>query len=137
MDHDTVRAWIAAHGIETFSRSSGPGGQNVNKVSTKVLLRVPLTDLEGISEGERARLFERLGSRLSAEGELLIQVQDERSQLLNRELASQRALEVLAQALHRDKPRRATKPTRASKERRLTAKKAASATKRNRRVHDD
>ena len=137
MDAEAVRKWIEDHGEETFSRSSGPGGQNVNKVSTKALLRVPLGSLEGVTEGERLRLFDKLKNKLTTEGDLVIQAQDERSQLLNRELAVERMVHTIVQALHREKPRKKTKPTKASKERRLTAKKITSTTKRNRLVSDD
>ena len=137
MNEATVRKWIEANGVETFSRSSGPGGQNVNKVSTKALLRVSVPALEGISDEERARLLVKLGTKLTSDGDLIVQVQDERSQLLNRELAVERVIRVLEAALHRPKPRRKTKPTKASKERRLSAKKAASETLRNRRVGDE
>ena len=137
MDVQVVRQWIGDHGEVSFSRSSGPGGQNVNKVSTKALLRISLRNLEGISEEERFRLFQKLQGKLTAEGDLQVQVQDERSQLLNREIAVERILHTLVQALHREKPRRKTKPTKASKERRLTAKKMTSQHKGNRVVRDD
>jgi len=137
MDVPAVRKWIEDHGEETFSRSSGPGGQNVNKVSTKALLRVSLAAVEGITDEERLRLQDKLKNKLTSEGDLVVQVQDERSQLLNRELAVERMVDTLVRALHREKPRRKTKPTKASKERRLTAKKIASTTKRNRVVRDE
>lgn len=128
---------LTTHGVETFSRSSGPGGQNVNKVSTKVLLRVSLELLEGLNVDERARVRTALSSRLTPEGELQIQVQDERSQRLNRDLAVERLFGLIERALHRDRPRRATKATRASHERRISAKKIASGHRANRRVSFD
>jgi ribosome-associated protein len=137
MDQEAVRKWIEDHGEETFSRSSGPGGQNVNKTSTKALLRVSIRDLGGISDEERARLLVKLAGKLTADGDLVVQAQDERSQVMNRELAVERVVATLVQGLHRDKPRRKTKPTRASQERRLTAKKVASSHKRNRSVRDE
>ena len=127
MDAETIRAWIRAHGEEAFSRSSGPGGQHVNKTSTRVQLWVDTTILEGVTEEERLRLPSRM----------LVVVQDERSQLTNRELAVERMIERITKALHRERPRRKTKPTKASQERRLTAKKAVSSTKRNRIVRDE
>jgi ribosome-associated protein len=148
MNLETMRSWIATHASESFSRSSGPGGQNVNKVNTKATLRVDLALIEGLSPAERGRLLEKLKNRLVGESirpdpeggpplvspgtELLIQVQDERSQLQNRELAVERALAIIIAALHRDKPRRATKPSRASQERRVASKKVAGAHKKNR-----
>lgn len=137
MDLAAVRQWIQDHGEFSFSRSSGPGGQHVNKTSTKALLRIFLPALEGVTEEERLRLFQKLQGRLTTEGFLQVQVQDERSQSLNRELSVERIVQTIVEGLHRDKPRRKTKPTKASKERRLTAKKLTSATKRNRLVRDD
>jgi ribosome-associated protein len=115
-----------------FSRSSGPGGQNVNKVNSRTQLRISLTELEGISEEERSRLLNKLQSRLIDGGVLQVTVQDERSQLLNRELAIDRAMALIVKSLHRPKARRKTKPTKASIERRLTAKKSTSIHKSNR-----
>ena len=129
MDTVAVRLWLETKAEFSSSRSSGPGGQNVNKVNSKVMLRIPIAAVEGVSDGERLRLFTQLAGKLTETGDLVIQVQDERSQLLNRDLAVERALELITRALHRDKPRRKTKPTRASKERRLTAKKSASTRK--------
>ena len=143
MDSTVVRTWLETKATLSFSRSSGPGGQNVNKVNSKSTLRVDLALIEGVTESERRRLLDKLGSRLvggstgpSGEAqpgtELLIQVQDERSQLLNRGLAVERALAIIIKALHRDKPRRATKPSRASQERRVASKKVAGVHKKNR-----
>lgn len=127
MDTNAVREWIALHGEEVFSRSSGPGGQHVNKTSSRVQLSVDTGVLEGITDDERSRLPARM----------TVVVQDERSQFTNREIAVDRMVERLVQALHRDKPRRKTKPTKASQERRLTAKKISSGHRNNRRITED
>jgi ribosome-associated protein len=127
MDSEAIRTWIETNGEEAFSRSSGPGGQHVNKTSSRVQLSIDTALLPGVSDDERTRLPARM----------MVVVQDERSQLTNREIAVDRMLERITKALHREKPRRKTKPTKASKERRLTAKKITSSTKRNRVVHDD
>ena len=116
----------------TFARSSGPGGQNVNKVNSKALLSVPLDKLTLLSEYQRALVAQKLAPRI-VDGALTVHVQDTRSQLENRELALRRLELLVRQALVPVKARRATKPTRASKERRLTAKKSTSAHKANRR----
>ncbi len=120
-----------------FSRSGGPGGQNVNKVNTKVMITVPLLRLDGLTDGEKAYLARRLEKRLNEAGQLVFQVQDTRSQFQNRELAVQRALEIIEAGLKREKPRKATKPTRASKERRLQSKKLNSLRKSQRRSDAD
>ncbi|HTH12862.1 MAG TPA: alternative ribosome rescue aminoacyl-tRNA hydrolase ArfB [Spirochaetia bacterium] len=137
MDQEALRRWIEDHGEESFSRSSGPGGQNVNKTSTKALLRVSIPLLGGITEPERARLLVKLAGKLTAEGDLVVQAQDERSQGMNRDLAIERVIALVVQGLHRPKPRHKTKPTKASQERRLTAKRVASNHKRNRSIGDD
>jgi ribosome-associated protein len=137
MDKEAVRAWLSSRAEVSFSRSSGPGGQNVNKVNTKAGLFARLGDIAGLSGAERAWLAVRLAKRLTAEGVLVVQVQDTRSQSRNRDLAVERALAILEKGLHRDKPRRKTKPTKASKERRLQAKKITTRHKRNRTVSPD
>lgn len=116
----------------TFARSSGPGGQNVNKVNSKALLSVSLERLTLLSEAQKATVAAKLASRL-VDGALTVHVQDTRSQLENRELALRRLETLIRAALVPVKARRATKPTRGSQERRLTAKKSASAHKANRR----
>lgn len=115
-----------------FARSSGPGGQNVNKTSTKAIARVSLEALEGLSEAERDRVRSRLAGRLTMEGELVVYAQDERSQVLNRAAALARLEALVVKAAHRPKERRPTSPTRASRERRLARKKARSEIKRGR-----
>jgi len=137
MDAQQLRFWLENKATLSFSRSSGPGGQNVNKVNTKVSIFVPLGELPGLSDFERSLLLEKLAGRLSEGHVLVVQVQDTRSQLQNRELAVERILSVLHKALHRDKPRRPTKPTRASQERRLVTKKTVARHKANRDVRSD
>lgn len=138
MNREAVRRWLEKEADVSFSRSSGPGGQNVNKVNSKAALFVPLALVEGLSEAERTLALERLSSRLAEGGVLVIQAQDSRSQLENRALAVERALAILIKAVHRDKPRRATKPSRASRERRLASKARVAEHKRNRsRPHDE
>ena len=132
MNSELLHASIQTIAVFSFSRSGGPGGQNVNKVNSKSTIRIDLTLLEGITEEERLRLLSKLSSRLVDTSVLQIQVQDERSQLLNRGIALERAFTVILNGLHRDRPRKATKPTKASKERRLTSKRLSSLNKRNR-----
>ena len=137
MDESLARLWLETKAEVSFSRSSGPGGQNVNKVNSKSTIFVDIRAMEGLTDLEKIRAMEKLAPRLTTEGILVIQVQDDRSQLMNRETAVDRVLAVLKQAIHRDRPRRATKPTKASKERRLTAKKISSSHRKNRSVGED
>lgn len=113
-------------------RSSGPGGQNVNKLSTKIELRFELSTCTSLDEATKIRLRALAGSRLTQDGELLIVAQETRSQAQNLELARAKLVELIKLALHRPKKRRPTKPTKGSKERRLKAKRAAGEKKRNR-----
>jgi ribosome-associated protein len=117
---------------EQVSRAGGPGGQKVNKTSSRVTLRWSVASSAALSECQRARLLARLGSRLTRDGELVLHAQRSRSQADNRELARARLVELVSAALVERPPRRATRPTRASRERKLDAKRRRSARKRDR-----
>lgn len=127
MDAESIRSEIAFR----FSRSSGPGGQHAQKSSTRV---EALFDVEGsaaLTARERRLVLDRLGPVVRAVA------QDERSQLRNRALATDRILDQLREATRVRRPRRPTAPTAASEERRLAAKRRRSRTKRLRRPSDD
>jgi len=113
-----------------FSRAGGPGGQNVNKVSSRVTARLPLAALPGLEAEARARLAARLGRRVNAEGLLQLSVRDTRDQARNREIAVRRLAALLAAAMREPHRRRATRPSAGSRERRLSAKKRRSQDKR-------
>lgn len=127
MDIESIRAEVAFR----FSRSSGPGGQHAQKSSTRV---EALFDVEGssaLTDAERRRVATKLGPVVRAIA------QDERSQLRNRELATDRIVEQLREATKIRRPRRATKPSKAAKERRVDEKKRRGQTKQLRRPPDE
>jgi ribosome-associated protein len=123
----------------TASRSGGPGGQNVNKLSTRVSLRWNVAESAALDEARRVKLLGKLEMRLTKLGELIVHVDSSRSQLDNRHEARRRLAEVVREALYVAKKRRPTKPTKGSKQRRLESKKQRSDTKklRGRPPRDD
>jgi ribosome-associated protein len=116
-----------------FSRSSGPGGQNVNKVNSKVDLRFNIPNSQILDEIEKTTLLEKLSSKIDTEGNLIIQSQEKRSQLQNKEIAVTKFYDQLKKAFHKKKIRKATKPSKGAIEDRLKAKKAQSEKKKGRR----
>jgi len=107
----------------SFSRSSGRGGQNVNKVSTKATLRWNILESKILSDGQKVRLTKKLANRMDGEGNLLVYAQSERSQPQNRKEATEKLERMVAAALKPVKKRIKTKPTKASRAKRLEGKK--------------
>lgn len=114
------------------SRSSGPGGQNVNKVESRVELRFRIADSQLLTDEQKQTLLQKLASKLTTEGELLVVAQEDRSQLRNKETALRKFHELLSKALHRPKARRATKPSKGAVRQRLESKKKHGDKKANR-----
>ncbi|MFL5929479.1 MAG: alternative ribosome rescue aminoacyl-tRNA hydrolase ArfB [Gaiellaceae bacterium] len=127
MDAESIRSEIAFR----YSRSSGPGGQHAQKSSTRAEALFDVEESAGLTPSERQRVLTKLGPVVRAVA------QDERSQLRNRELATERILEQLREATKVRRRRRATKPTAASEERRLEEKRRRGQTKRLRQSNDD
>ena len=116
----------------TTSRSSGPGGQNVNKVETRVTARFSVASSPSLTEEQRQRIMERLATRITREGVLHVTSQKHRTQGENREAAAARLVELVAEALQEEIPRKPTRVSKAAKRRRVDTKKRRGQRKRER-----
>ncbi len=114
-------------------RSSGPGGQHVNKTSSKVVVNFNIADSLALSDSEKELLGQRLGNRINAEGDIVLKCGDSRSQHRNKLLVMSRLIELIKTGLVISKPRKKTKPSRAVIEKRLKAKRQQALKKANRK----
>lgn len=107
-------------------KSSGPGGQHVNKTASKIILNFDLGNSQALSEEEKARVSIKLASRITNSGEIILESGETRSQHKNKELVTTRFFELIQKAVKKEKPRKKTRPTKASKLKRLRSKKIKS-----------
>lgn len=110
--------------VYAASRSSGPGGQNVNKVSSKVELRFNLDLTTAFTTEEKARLFLKLKNKINKDSEIILVSQSERTQLMNKNAVNEKFYDLVSKALTKQKKRKSTKPTLSSKIRRLEGKRS-------------
>jgi len=127
----------AAEIVFTATRSGGPGGQNVNKVSTRIELRFNVVRSSALSDQEKEIILFKLKNRINSEGELIVISRSERTQLMNRKKAEERFFKLLAEALTIKRKRKPTKATKASKIKRIEKKKKRGAMKRLRKIKDE
>lgn len=120
---DFIKEQLLAEVQFSASRSGGPGGQNVNKVNTKIELRFPVQESAVLDEMQKQLIVSKLKNRINNEGELLVTSSAERSQWRNREKATQKFFELIEMALTKPRKRKKTRPTAASRLKRLENKK--------------
>jgi len=121
-----IKNWLENNGNFTFSRSSGSGGQNVNKVNTKVTLHLKIDDLNFLSDREKDLILTKLSNRINNDNQLVITCEEERTQSKNRAKLIYKTTMLLEKAMIKKKKRKLTKPSMSSKKRRLESKRKQS-----------
>lgn len=138
MENEIIKSGSLDAELEiSFARSSGPGGQNVNKVNTKVVLKFNLLNSQLLNSIQKYILEKKLKNKLSENGDLIITCQTSRSQIGNKEMALEKFYSLINKSLIPPKPRIKTKPSAASAEKRLSDKKRVSQKKERRRADED
>lgn len=137
MNRTLLQQSIYTQAVLRYARSSGPGGQNVNKVNTKVFIKIPLNQIEGLGERERQQVTHKLSSRIDNDGCISLSVEDERSRIRNEELAFHRLISLISAAAILPKKRIPTKPTKSARLKRLQVKQHVKAIKNNRTWKQD
>ena len=127
-DYEALKQELAFKAV----KSSGPGGQHVNKTASKIILNFDVANSQALSEEEKSRILMKLASRITNSGEIILESGETRSQHKNKELVTVRFRELIKKALKKEKPRKKTRPTKASKLKRLRSKKLKSDKKANR-----
>lgn len=120
---DHLRILLSRELEFSFSRSSGPGGQHVNKVSSKVILKFQVTQSDVLSDKQKKLIFSKIGTKITNDGFLILESQEERSQFRNKQIVTDRFFEMLNRALTPAKKRIPTKPSKASQRNRLDEKR--------------
>lgn len=128
---------LSSEFIFQASRSSGPGGQNVNKVNSKIELRFNIQNSSVLTDNQKEILVSKLAAKISLDGFLIVVSQRDRSQLVNKEDAIRKTYELIEKALRPVKRRKSTRPTRSSVEKRLTGKRIKADIKQNRQKLDE
>lgn len=128
---------LSAEFIFQASRSSGPGGQNVNKVNSKIELRFNIQNSSILTDDQKEILLTKISTKISLDGFLIVISQRDRSQLVNKEDAIRKLYELIEKTLRPVKRRKSTRPTRSSVEKRLTGKRIKADIKQNRQKLDD